>query len=173
VLGRLYPDLGELLRRIGGVQVRNAGTLGGNIGNGSPIGDSPPALIAIGATLTLRLGDVRRAVPLEDYFIAYGKQDRRPGEFIETITVPKPTPGAAFRAYKISKRFDQDISALCGAFLIELADGVVVRIRIAFGGMAGTPKRAAGAEAALLGKDWTLANVTTAMARFACGFHAA
>jgi xanthine dehydrogenase small subunit len=163
-LTRLYPDFGELLRRIGGVQVRNAGTLGGNIGNGSPIGDSPPALIAVGATLTLRLGDARRTMPIEDYFIAYGKQDRRPGEFIETITVPKPTHGAEFRAYKISKRFDQDISALCGAFLVELADGVVSRIRIAFGGMAGTPKRAAGAEAALLGKEWTLANVTAAMA---------
>jgi xanthine dehydrogenase small subunit len=163
-LSELYPDFGELLRRIGGFQVRNAGTLGGNIGNGSPIGDSPPALIAIGAALTLRLGDVRRTVPLEDYFIAYGKQDRRPSEFIETIAVPKPAPGTEFRAYKISKRFDQDISALCGAFLVELADGVVTRIRIAFGGMAGTPKRAVGAEAALLGKDWTLANVTTAMA---------
>jgi xanthine dehydrogenase small subunit len=159
-LGALYPDFGELLRRLGGLQVRNVGTLGGNIGNGSPIGDSPPALIAIGATLTLRRGDARRTLPIEDFYIAYGKQDRLPGEFIERITVPKPAPGAVFGAYKISKRFDQDISALCGAFLVELADGIVTSVRIAFGGMAGTPKRAAGAETALLGQAWTLATVT-------------
>jgi xanthine dehydrogenase small subunit len=162
-LGALYPDFGELLRRLGGLQVRNVGTLGGNIGNGSPIGDSPPALIAIGATLTLRRGDARRTLPIEDFYIAYGKQDRLPGEFIERITVPKPAPGAVFGAYKISKRFDQDISALCGAFLLELKDGIVTRVRIAFGGMAGTPKRAAGAEVALLGRAWDLATVTAAM----------
>jgi xanthine dehydrogenase small subunit len=163
-LERFYPDFGELLRRIGGFQVRNAGTIGGNIGNGSPIGDTPPALIAIGAVLTLRFGSERRTVPLEDYFIEYGRQDRRPGEFIETITVPKPAPDAVFRAYKISKRFDQDISALCGAFLLELTDGVVTRIRIAFGGMAGTPRRARGAEATLIGREWALPTVTAAMA---------
>ena len=162
-LERFYPDFGELIRRIGGFQVRNAGTIGGNIGNGSPIGDTPPALIVIGAMLTLRRGSERRTLPIEDYFIAYGKQDRRPGEFIETISVPKPTGNAVFRSYKISKRFDQDISALCGAFLAELRDGVVVRIRIAFGGMAGTPLRARGAEAALVGKGWARENITAAM----------
>ena len=143
-LGALYPDFGELLRRLGGFQVRNVGTLGGNVGNGSPIGDSPPALIAIGATLTLRRGNERRSLAVEDFYIAYGKQDRLPGEFIERITVPKPTPGTAFGVYKISKRFDQDISALCGAFLVEFEDGIVTRARIAFGGMAGTPKRQRG-----------------------------
>jgi xanthine dehydrogenase small subunit len=163
-LERLYPDFGELIRRIGGLQVRNAGTIGGNIGNGSPIGDTPPALIAIGATLTLRFGAERRTVPLEDFFIDYGRQDRRPGEFIESVTVPKPATQTVFRAYKISKRFDQDISALCGAFLLELKDGAVTRIRIAFGGMAGTPRRAPGAEAMLTAKDWTLPAVTAAMA---------
>jgi xanthine dehydrogenase small subunit len=162
-LGALYPDFGELLRRLGGFQVRNVGTLGGNIGNGSPIGDSPPALIAIGATLTLRRGGERRTLPIEDFYIAYGKQDRRPGEYIERITVPKAAPGTTFGVYKISKRFDQDISALCGAFLVELKEGIVSRARIAFGGMAGTPKRATGAEAALLGQPWTLATVTAAM----------
>ena len=172
-LERFYPDFGELLRRIGGLQVRNAGTIGGNIGNGSPIGDTPPALIAIGATLTLRFGSERRTVPLEDYFIEYGRQDRRPGEFIETITVPKPAPDAVFRTYKISKRFDQDISALCGAFLLELTDGVVVRIRIAFGGMAGTPRRARGAEAMLIGREWTLPTVTAAMAALRGRLHTA
>jgi xanthine dehydrogenase small subunit len=162
-LGALYPDFGELLRRIGGVQVRNVGTLGGNVGNGSPIGDSPPALIAIGATLILRRGGGRRTLPIEDFYIAYGEQDRLPGEYIERITVPKPAPGTAFGVYKISKRFDQDISALCGAFLVEIKDGIVTRARIAFGGMAGTPKRAAGAEAALLGQAWNLTTVTAAM----------
>jgi len=163
-LAKLYPDLGELIRRTGGLQVRNVGTIGGNIANGSPIGDSPPALIAIGATLVLRRGDERRVMPLEDFYIAYGKQDRRAGEFVERISVPKPAPNAAFRVYKISKRFDQDISALCGAFLVELADGTVARVRIAFGGMAGTPKRAAAAEAALLGQPWKEATVRSAMA---------
>jgi xanthine dehydrogenase small subunit len=170
-LAKLYPDFGELLRRIGGFQVRNVGTLGGNVGNGSPIGDSPPALIAIGATLTLRCGNARRTLAIEDFYIAYGKQDRLPGEFIERITVPKPAPGTAFGVYKISKRFDQDISALCGALLVELDDGVVTRARIAFGGMAGTPKRAAGAEAALLGQVWTLATVTAAMEALKADYH--
>jgi xanthine dehydrogenase small subunit len=163
ILGRHYPDLGELIRRVGGWQVRTVGTIGGNIANGSPIGDSPPALIAIGATLVLRRGKERRSLPLEDYFIDYGKQDRRPGEFIETILVPKPRQGIDFRAYKISKRFDQDISALCGAFLIERTDGVVTAARIAFGGMAGTPKRAQLAETALIGQPWTAATITAAM----------
>ena len=162
-LGALYPDFGELLRRLGGFQVRNVGTLGGNVGNGSPIGDSPPALIAIGATLTLRRGGERCSLPIEDFYIAYGKQDRLPGEYIERITVPKPAPDAVFGVYKITKRFDQDISALCGAFLVELKGGIVTRVQIAFGGMAGTPKRAAGAEAALLGQAWDLATVTAAM----------
>jgi xanthine dehydrogenase small subunit len=163
VLTRYYPDFGELIRRIGGAQVRNVGTMGGNIANGSPIGDSPPALIAIGATLILRQGAERRRVPIEDFFLSYGQQDRRPGEFIERISVPKPAPGAAFRAYKISKRFDQDISSLCGAFLVELSDGIVTRARIAFGGMAGTPRRAPAAEAALQGQAWTMPGVIHAM----------
>jgi xanthine dehydrogenase small subunit len=164
-LARLYPDFGELIRRIGGLQVRTVGTIGGNIANGSPIGDSPPALIAIGATLVLRRGAERREMPLEDFYIAYGKQDRLPGEFVERVFVPKPRPGAMFRVYKISKRFDQDISALCGAFLVETnAAGIVSRVRIAFGGMAGTPKRAERAEAALLGRPWTVETARTAAA---------
>jgi len=155
VIAAHYPDFGELIRRIGGQQVRNMGTIGGNIANGSPIGDSPPALIAAGATLGLRLGSERRTMALEDFFIDYGKQDRRPGEFVEFVDLPKPRPGMAFGCYKIAKRFDQDISAVCGAFQLRLADGNVAEIRIAFGGMAATPKRAAATEAALTGKPWT------------------
>ncbi len=163
-IAALYPDFGELIRRIGAEQVRNMGTIGGNVANGSPIGDTPPALIAAGATVQLRRGEESRILPLEDFFIAYGKQDRRPGEFVECIRLPKPAPGSRFRAYKIAKRFDQDISAVCGAFRLELdAAGTVAGIRIAFGGMAGTPRRAANAEAALLGRPWTEKTVIAGM----------
>ena len=162
-LAALHPDFGELLRRLGSVQVRNAGTIGGNIANGSPIGDSPPPLIALGATLVLRRGDHIRQMKLEDFFLAYGKQERQSGEFVEKVIVPKLKADAAFRVYKISKRFDQDISALCGAFLIR-RDGAAVReARICYGGMAGTPKRAAAAEAALTGRPFDETAVRAAM----------
>lgn len=161
-LTRLHRDLGELVRRIGGVQVRNTGTIGGNIANGSPIGDMPPALIALGAELTLRRGGERRTMPLEDFFIAYGKQDRLAGEFVESVRIPRPKPGTLVRISKLSKRFDSDISTLCGAFAIGIAEGVVTGARIAFGGMAGTPKRAAGCEAALTGKPWNADTVEAA-----------
>lgn len=152
-MAAIDPDLGELWRRIGSKQVRASGTVGGNVANGSPIGDTPPALIALGATLELRLGDAVRTMPIEDFFLAYGRQDRRPGEFVSRILVPKLAPGLVFRATKISKRFDQDISAVMGAFRFRLDGGRVVEARIAYGGMAATPKRAAGAEAAAVGID--------------------
>ncbi|WP_245646653.1 xanthine dehydrogenase small subunit [Sphingomonas soli] len=161
-LARLHPDLGELVRRIGGVQVRNSGTIGGNIANGSPIGDMPPALIALGAELTLRHGPARRTIALQDFFLSYGKQDRAPGEFVESIRVPRPEPGTLVRIVKLSKRFDSDISGVCGAFAIHIADGVVQQARIAFGGMAGIPARAPGAEAALTGKPWSAETVEAA-----------
>ncbi|MDP4031925.1 MAG: FAD binding domain-containing protein, partial [Pseudorhodobacter sp.] len=153
VLAPRFPSLGELLRRYSSEQVRNAATIGGNIANGSPIGDGPPALIALGATLHLRRGDARREMPLEDFFIEYRKQDRLPGEFVEAVTIPANAPN--LRCYKLSKRFDQDISAVCGCFNLETEDGVITSARIAFGGMAGTPKRAAAVEAALLGRPMT------------------
>jgi xanthine dehydrogenase small subunit len=161
-LARLHGDLGELVRRIGGLQVRNAGTIGGNIANGSPIGDMPPALIALGAQLTLRKGNERRTLPLEDFFIAYGKQDRRPGEFVESVRVPRPAPATRIRIAKLSKRFDSDISALCGAFALRIADGVIAEARIAFGGMAGIPGRARRCEAALIGQTWSEAAIEAA-----------
>jgi xanthine dehydrogenase small subunit len=161
---RLHPDFAELLRRLGSVQVRNAGTIGGNIANGSPIGDTPPPLIGLGAILVLGKGAGQRTLPLENYFVAYGRQDRRAGEFVEKIIVPKLRPGDDFRAYKLSKRFDQDISAVCGAFLFRREGAAVREARIAFGGMAETPKRAAAAEMALVGKPFTEANVRSAMA---------
>ncbi|SDD37455.1 xanthine dehydrogenase small subunit [Kordiimonas lacus] len=163
LLGKYYPDMGELYRRFASVQIRNSGTIGGNIANGSPIGDSPPALIAVGAQLVLRKGAAERTMPLEDYFIEYGKQDRAPGEFVARIIVPKPVENQRFRTYKISKRFDQDISAVCGAFGLTIVDGIVEDARIAFGGMAATPKRATAAETALVGKEWTAEAVEAAM----------
>jgi xanthine dehydrogenase small subunit len=163
-LGPLYPDLGELWRRFACAQIRNAGTVGGNIANGSPIGDAAPALIAIGAELRLRRGDERRSMPLERFFLAYGKQDRRPGEFVESVLVPKPAAGSRFRAYKVSKRFDQDISAVLGAFSLRVEGGVVRDARFAYGGMAATPKRAEAAEAAAVGRPWDEATAKAAMA---------
>jgi xanthine dehydrogenase small subunit len=167
VAGRL-PSLAELLRRYGSEQVRNAATIGGNIANGSPIGDGPPALIALGATLHLRRGDEMRSMALEDFFLDYRKQDRRPGEFVAGVSFPERAP--ALRCYKISKRFDQDISAVCGCFNVTVEGGLVTAARIAFGGMAGVPKRASAAEAALLGKPWTEATVEAAAAAMAGDF---
>ncbi len=158
----LYPSFAELLRRFGSVQVRNAATIGGNIANGSPIGDSPPALIALGAVLHLRKGRTRRAIPLEDFFIDYGKQDRAPGEFIEFVSIPRGPD--ILRCYKLSKRFDQDISAVCGCFNFTVAGGVVTGARIAFGGMAGIPKRATRTEQALIGQPWTKETIEAAKA---------
>ena len=150
-----YPDIGAMMRRLGSEQIRNAGTIGGNIANGSPIGDSPPPLIALGSRLVLRRGERYRELPLEDFFLDYGKQDRQPGEFVVAVRIPVSDPRRILRCYKISKRFDQDITASLGAFALTLADGKVEDIRICFGGMAGVPKRARAAEETLKGKPWT------------------
>ncbi len=171
LLSKRIPALGALVTRIGGEQVRNMGTIGGNIANGSPIGDTPPPLIALGAALTLRKGGRRRTIPLETFFIAYGKQDRRPGEFVESVAVPVPAKGEKFAVYKITKRRDEDITAALGAFRLALAkDGTVKDIRIAYGGMAATPKRATNVEKALIGKPWTEQTVEAAMTKYAEDF---
>jgi xanthine dehydrogenase small subunit len=162
-LAARYPALGRLIPRIGGQQVRNMGTIGGNIANGSPIGDMPPALIALGAEVELRSREGARSVVLEDYFIEYGKQDRQRHEFVEAIRVPALAGDVQFSVYKISKRRDEDITAVLGAFWLRLDGGVVSEIRLAYGGMAGTPKRASAVEAALTGKAWTEENVSAAM----------
>src|SRR5690606_37338597 len=157
------PALGGLIDRIGGEQVRNMGTIGGNIANGSPIGDTPPPLIALGATLTLRKGNSRRTIPLEDFFIAYGKQDRQPGELVEAVHVPLPGAHTRFAGWKVSNRRDEDIPAVLGAFaLTTAADGTVASARIAYGGMAATPRRALAVETALTGKPWTMETVEQA-----------
>jgi xanthine dehydrogenase small subunit len=156
-LDRHYPELRELWRRFASPPIRNAGTLAGNIANGSPIGDSMPPLIALGASVVLRKGEVRRELPLEDLYVAYQTTALQPGEFVERVRVPLPRPGVRFAAYKISKRFDQDISAVCAGFAIVLEGGAIRSARVAFGGMAATPKRAPTCEAALAGQPWNAA----------------
>ena len=167
-LADLHPSYAEMIRRYASVQVRHAATIGGNIANGSPIGDNPPALIALDATLHLRMGDERRSIPLEDFFIDYGKQDRAPGEFVEAVSFPRQAD--RLKCYKLSKRFDQDISALCGCFNITVSDGTITKTRIAFGGMAGIPKRATHVEATLNGKPWTHETIQAALPTFAEDF---
>ena len=150
-LAALDPDIGTLLARLGSAQVRAAGTIGGNIANGSPIGDMPPLLIALGATLDLRYGHATRTFPLESFFVAYGRQDRAPGEIVTHVTIPKPAPGDHLRVFKIAKRIDQDISSVMLAMKVTLDGRRIAAARIAFGGMAGIPKRAVAVEAALAG----------------------
>jgi xanthine dehydrogenase small subunit len=193
----IHPDLGELGRRFGSKQVRAQGTVGGNIANGSPIGDWAPAFIALGADVALACfipppcgeggpeqsagsgggraaltgqvgatpsrpgsasppspqggGMKSRTIPLESFFLAYGKQDRQPSEIVSAISIPKLKPSEHFRCLKISKRFDEDISAVMGAFKLTIINGKITAARIAFGGMAATPKRAPQTEAALTG----------------------
>ena len=155
LIERDYPSFGTLIRRIGSRQIRNMGTIGGNIGNASPIGDTPPCLIALDAVLTLHSRNGPRQMPIEDFFLDYRKTALGPGEFIRSVRIPKPRDGEAFRTYKISKRYDQDISSVIGAYRIAVADGAVRDARIAYGGMAATPKRARACEAAVTGSAWT------------------
>ena len=158
----LYPDFQPLLSRLGAVQVRNAGTIGGNIANGSPIGDMPPPLIVLDARLVLRSSMGQRTIDLQDFYIEYGKQDLQPGECVEKILLPLPSPNRQFRVYKLSKRFEQDISAVCAAFSLQLDGGRVTDVRFCFGGMAGAPKRATACELALAGQDWNQDSVQRA-----------
>lgn len=158
-----HPALSELWRRFAGPQIRNAGTIGGNIASGSPIGDLAPAFIALGATLYLRYRNSRREIPIEDFYIAYGRQDRRPGELITGVSFERAGLDT-LAIHKVSKRFDDDISAVCGAFNIAIDNGTVTAARIAYGGMAATPKRARAMETALIGKPWTRATIDIAMA---------
>ena len=135
------PAAHDYWLRIGGWQVRNMGTIGANIANGSPIGDTPPLLIALGARIVLRKGAARRELPLGDFFIEYGKQDRAPGECVEEVIIPAQ-PQAMIAAYKITKRRDSDITAVAAGFCLTVENGTITDARICFGGMAGTPKRA-------------------------------
>ena len=160
-----YPEARTMFERLGSVQVRSSGTVVGNVANGSPIGDSSPFLIAVGAQLRLRRGEIRRTLPIEAFFVAYGKQDRQPGEFVEAVLVPRRPEGLRLGVYKLSKRRDQDISIVLAALAVRLtADGLCADARLAFGGMAGTPALATGASAALTGRPWTEATIAAAQA---------
>ena len=159
-----YPaELSELRQRFASLPIRNAGTLGGNVANGSPIGDSMPWMIALGSQVVLRGPSGQRVLALEDFYLGYQKKDMRPDEFVEAVRVPLPRAGLTLRTYKLAKRYDQDISAVCAAFAIELDGPRVAAVRIAFGGMAAIPKRAAHTEAALLGQVWDEASLASAM----------
>ena len=165
-----YPGFGELIRRFGSVQIRNAGTMGGNVANGSPIGDAMPALIALGTTLVLRRRARRRELPLDAFYLDYRKTALEPGEFIERLRIPRPSRGRAFQTYKIAKRFDQDISGISAAYSLELDGDAVKDIRICYGGMAATPKRAVNCERALTGRTWSDPTLDAAVAALADDF---
>ncbi len=162
-IAAIYQAFLPLIQRIGGTQVRNAGTIGGNIANGSPIGDMPPGLIAAGAKLVLRSTRGQRSIDLEDYFIDYGIQDLRPDECVEQVLLPRPPDNHLFAIYKVSKRFEQDISAVCGAFSLQVEGSVISNARVCFGGMAATPKRATACEQAFEGKTWNQETINGAM----------
>jgi xanthine dehydrogenase small subunit len=144
--------------------IREAGTMSGNVANGSPIDDSAPVLIALGAQIVLRQGAVQRTMPLQDFYSDYMKNQLQSGEFVEALRVPLPSPGETLRVYKLSKRYDCDISALAAGLWLQRADDTIVDARFAFGGMAGIVRRAAGAEAAVRGQPWNEATVGAAMA---------
>jgi xanthine dehydrogenase small subunit len=165
-----YPTLRELVLRFASAPVCNSGTLCGNIANGSPVGDSMPALIALGAQVELRRGTVTRRVSLDQFYLGYQRKDLKPGEFISSVTIPLPGPNLKVASYKVSKRFDQDIAAVCAAFAVELEDHRVKSVRIAFGGMAAIPSRASATEAALIGRDWIPATIAAAGAALATDF---
>jgi xanthine dehydrogenase small subunit len=161
------PQWAELARRFASTPVKNAGTLGGNVANGSPIGDSMPALIALGARIVLQKGEASREMALEDFYLDYQKTALRPGEFVRALRLDAPSAPLQrlFRSYKVAKRTDQDISAVAAGLAVHLDDeGIIRRARIAFGGMAATPKRADACEAALLGRPWDLNSVRLGMA---------
>ena len=161
-LAKRVPELTDVWLRFASPPIRNAGTMGGNVANGSPIGDSPPVLIALDAQIELRKGARVRRMLLADFYIDYMKNHLEAGEFVQGIAVPLAAMQRQVRAYKISKRFDCDISALCAGLAIELDGGTVKSVRLSYGGMAGIVKRGAKAEAALVGQPWTQATVNAA-----------
>lgn len=169
-LASRVPSLTDVWLRFASPPIRNAGTMGGNVANGSPIGDSPPVLMALDADIELRQGERVRRMPLSDFYLDYMKSRLEPGEFVQGLSIPLAAMQRQVRVYKISKRFDCDISALCAGFAIELDGDVVKEIRLAFGGMAAVVRRAALAESALVGQPWTQAAVKRAQAALADDF---
>ncbi len=169
-LAQRWPQLRTMWLRFASPPVRHAGTLGGNLANGSPIGDGAPVLMALGASLLLRRGQDVRELPLEAFYLDYMKNDLQPGEFVQAIVVPLPGAAQRMRAYKVSKRYDSDISAVACGLAIELQGEVVSSARFAFGGMAAVVKRASQAEQAVIGQPWTEATLAAAMAAIDADF---
>jgi xanthine dehydrogenase small subunit len=165
-----YPHLEELFLRFASPPIRNVGTLGGNIANGSPIGDSMPALMVAGATLILRSPEGQRETLLENFYVDYMINDLRPGEFVECVRIPLPVPGVVVRSHKLSKRFDQDISAVCTAYRLERNGNLVKSFAMACGGMAPVVKRAVNCEATVTGNPWSQATIQKAKAALAKDF---
>ena len=163
-LAQHYPELFEIMRRFASPPIRNAGTLCGNIANGSPIGDSMPALISLGAGLILRRGEHTRNLPLDEFYLDYRKTALQASEFVQAVRVPiHPGAGRYFRSYKIAKRYEQDISAVCGAYFLRLEGDSIAAARVCYGGMAAVPLRARQCEAALSGRNWNEATVEAAI----------
>ena len=169
-LDRHFPSFGELVRRIGSRQIRNLGTIAGNLATASPIGDTLPCLIALDAAVVLASPAGRRSMPVETFITGYRKTALAPGEVIAAIRIPLPAADATFAAYKLSKRFDQDISTVVAAFRLAVVDGKVRELRAAFGGMAAQAMRAAQLEAALIGRAWTEASIADVDALLARDF---
>lgn len=162
-LANEYPEVRELWKRFASMPIRNSGTLVGNVANGSPIGDTAPFLIAVQTRVVLRKGARRRELPLEDLYVDYRKQNREPGEFVEAVLVPLRSADIQVATYKLSKRNDQDISAVCSAYALRVDQGKVASVRIAHGGMAATSRRAPHAEQVLDGQKWGEEAVARAM----------
>ena len=169
-LAETWPTLTDMWLRFASPPIRHAGTMGGNVANGSPIGDSAPVLMALDAVVELRRGERVRRLPLDAFYVDYMKNHLETGEFVQAILIPKLPAARQVRAYKISKRFDCDISALCAAFTIELDGDSVREVRLVYGGLAAVVKRAAAAEAALHGKPWSADRVAAAQAALAQDF---
>lgn len=169
-LDAAFPAFGALVRRIGSRQIRNLGTIAGNLANASPIGDTPPCLMALDAEVELVSAEGRRTVPADGFVTGYRRTVLRPGEVIAAIRIPHLAAGRRFVAYKLSKRFDQDISAVVAAFRLTVADGMLTALRAFYGGMAATTSRAAAVEAALVGRPWTAAALTGIEAAIAQDF---
>jgi xanthine dehydrogenase small subunit len=167
---RYYPQIGEQWERFASMPIRNGGTLGGNVANGSPIGDSMPWMIALGVRVVLASVRGQRELPLEDLYLAYMKKDMAADEVLVSMRIPHPAPAHQFRTYKLSKRFDSDISAVCAAFDVTTEGDVIQQARIAFGGMAATPKRAPATEAAIRGQRWNESTVRGAMQALATDY---
>ena len=151
---KYYPDFNKILKRYGSVQIRNVATMAGNIANASPIGDNLPLLLALDAQLVLQGVKKSKIVEINDFFLSYRKTKLKPGQFIHSIRIPIADKNI-FKCYKISKRFDDDISSVCAAFNLLIENKKIKQIRIAFGGMAALPKRAINCERVLLNSSTT------------------